>query len=581
MEGPRLNRYSVSMWFLIPVMLFLLVFSNSLIFIYIEGDDAMSVAYHALGRNDSLQPPYQEYHVLMDKALSLLPADEEILLRAGIGLTSVAAVLMFFLMFRLALTWLAGYQLPAKWLFAMAVLLAIPEFFYLGLLYSPSVIAMCLILAAHLLIRATAPRLQMERSRHVVTWSAVSVVLFALGAAIRWDTVLYGGIIFVDLAFVTGEVRPASWKPSGKAMLVAGMWGCLAIAGWLIILVGLGEDPLTAVRTASLEHELGWRSSPTVIARSLAGMSSLLSPPTLIFGGLGFVVLLRKRSQLLLLIATGLILVFNWLPRGEPKLLFPLWPGILVCVMAGFSALWNQVRFPGAALAVRTGMLTLLLVPWFVGVQVTYGDTCWGPGFECQPFDREARGFNLSVDVAVGSAIPTPEGFRPLLGHAWALFGGERRSLAERYWGTWEETYAALATSDLPLVEEVSEGWSTIKLMQKGFIPHDPSSRLVKDSPIYVRRFMDSSGEEIRVIHLTLLDLTNPDDLASVLHAISERQVVVHLYPASLRKVYNVSPDSLTKISFTAAILDLEQLARDIGLEGYENLQALDPALSP
>jgi len=46
---------------------------------YIEGDDATSIAYHALGRIESLQPHYAGYQGMMDKVLILLPANEALL----------------------------------------------------------------------------------------------------------------------------------------------------------------------------------------------------------------------------------------------------------------------------------------------------------------------------------------------------------------------------------------------------------------------------------------------------------------------------------------------------------------------
>ena len=66
-------------WIWLVVLVFGFVFVRSLTFKYVDGDDASTIAYHALGRNADLQPPYGTYHAGMDVILSVLPAQENIL----------------------------------------------------------------------------------------------------------------------------------------------------------------------------------------------------------------------------------------------------------------------------------------------------------------------------------------------------------------------------------------------------------------------------------------------------------------------------------------------------------------------
>src|SRR5947209_6585769 len=89
-------------WAILVGIFFILVYKISLSFQYTEGDDAMNVVYHALGRRPSSQPPYSPYHGMMDVLLGVLPADEPVLRVATIVLTASAAPAMVLLMLELA-----------------------------------------------------------------------------------------------------------------------------------------------------------------------------------------------------------------------------------------------------------------------------------------------------------------------------------------------------------------------------------------------------------------------------------------------------------------------------------------------
>ena len=96
------------MWPIVVLVAFGAVYSASLTFVYVEGDDAVSIAYHVLGRDSSIQPPYSPYHSLMDSFLSLLPPREPLLRRCAIGVTSAAAPIFVILMLTLFLQWSSG-----------------------------------------------------------------------------------------------------------------------------------------------------------------------------------------------------------------------------------------------------------------------------------------------------------------------------------------------------------------------------------------------------------------------------------------------------------------------------------------
>ena len=115
------------------VLAFALVYSCSLSLVYVEGDDAAIVAYHALGRNPDIQPSYSPYQSMMDALLTVLPAREDTVRRTAMVLTAVSAPALVYLMMLLAFDWSAEIRQHRKWPLVAVMLLTIPEFFYLGM----------------------------------------------------------------------------------------------------------------------------------------------------------------------------------------------------------------------------------------------------------------------------------------------------------------------------------------------------------------------------------------------------------------------------------------------------------------
>ena len=140
-------------WILIVFLVFGAVYSCSLVFTYIDIDDATSLAYHVLGRNESVQPPFERFQMAMDVILSFLPADEPIVRSTAMGVTSLGAIGLTLLLLQLCFECL-GLRTPLeRALLAGALLLASPELIYLGLLYTPMLLGMCFAVGAHLLLR--------------------------------------------------------------------------------------------------------------------------------------------------------------------------------------------------------------------------------------------------------------------------------------------------------------------------------------------------------------------------------------------------------------------------------------------
>ena len=81
-------------WILFVIVLFSVVYQLSGELVYVDGDDATSIAYHLLGRDITQQRPYSPYHGMMDKALSFIPAQENLLRTIAFESTRLANIIM-------------------------------------------------------------------------------------------------------------------------------------------------------------------------------------------------------------------------------------------------------------------------------------------------------------------------------------------------------------------------------------------------------------------------------------------------------------------------------------------------------
>src|SRR5829696_5354035 len=170
-------------WIVITALIFLIIFQFSGTWIYIDGDDATSIAYHVLGRNTSIQPPYSPYQGMMDKLLGLLPSDEPTQRTVAFGITRLASILMVILILALVFDWLQEsgrqYSPSLRAVISVVLLLAVPELFYLGLVYSPTMVAMCFVLFAHLLIKQIVASQALSETRHIFG-TGISIILFGV-----------------------------------------------------------------------------------------------------------------------------------------------------------------------------------------------------------------------------------------------------------------------------------------------------------------------------------------------------------------------------------------------------------------
>ncbi len=536
--------------------LFALIYARSLTFVYIEGDDATSIAYHALGRHAELQPPYSAYQSMMDAVLRALPPEEPVLRVGAMLITALAAPLVVLLMAALAFEW-AGGLITLPWAAAAIFIpLAAPELIYLGLVYTPAMVAMAAAVGAHVMVRVTLRRRKLW-GRDPWLWGAA--VLLGAGAACRWDVAPYGAVVAADIWLGPGLARPGSAGWGRLRMLTAAIWGAVAASAWVaaVTLSGYGLRTLWATIRASgpVEEFPGWLVTA-------ATMQTFATPAMVLLAATGFVVLAKRRHRLTIPVLLGMVLTARFVRYGVPKWFLVATPGIVVCALVGLSNLWQQGTRGWRAMGMRAAAAAAVLLPWAAGVQTVLGDSAYGPGFQVQPFDRPAPG-RMVVRAALGpgALVPTSEGPRPVGGHGWVLLGGGWRDIALAASADRRDAVQVALASGRPLLEDQGQGYITATLAGMGFTTRDAWKRSVGGNFLGERRFFAADGRAVRVLWLRDREsLFAADGVRRLRELAGTDAVVIYGYTSTLRRCYKLAPDSLTQLGATAAQLDLVRL---------------------
>ena len=138
-------------------------------------DDGTTLAYHLLGRNPAIQPPYSAYDSMCDRILSFFTPDYHTLFSVMVGATLVASFFMLFFLTGISASMLSASR-ERMGLYILLFLLAAPEIIYLSMSFKSNIIGFAFILAAHYL--AIKNRALRRNSSFIL-----SVVFFGFGAA--------------------------------------------------------------------------------------------------------------------------------------------------------------------------------------------------------------------------------------------------------------------------------------------------------------------------------------------------------------------------------------------------------------
>jgi hypothetical protein len=228
-------------------------------------------------------------------------------------------------------------------------------------------------------------------------------------------------------------------------------------------------------------------------------------------------------------------------------------------------------------------LVTVLLSPWIMGIRVSSADTSWGPGFQIRRFDvltdlpmetsivqDSIRGRTISVkriafEIGSGSAIPAPEGPRPLGGHGWVLLGGQWKSLVNQLDQERIKAIRQAILMQVPILHDAGTDRVLIHLLRMGFITNDPKDRFSPDG-ISARRFSNKRGEQVIILRLkdrsTLFQLTQLNSLISISQ--KNEMVLYSTYSSTLRKCFNVAPESIQPLGSFSGVLNIDSLRKAI-----------------
>lgn len=571
-------------WALIVLAVFGSVYACSLVFTYFDPDDALAIEYHVLGRNDAVQPPHERFQMAMDAILTLLPADEPILLTTAMGITSIAAIGLALLLLRLCFDWM-DVQVPReRALLAVAVLLAFPEFIYLGLLYTPILVGMCFAIGAHLLLRRTikhAGQYSDVTSRTSLALAA-SGIMMGLGGLFRWDILAYGLVVVLDIALGSlGDVRNRALSMWNRARVVA-VWGIIALVTWLGMELLRGDLPqaIAETRVAAIETSAEFNVGNVMMTASLA---MFFTPAFLVLTLAGWFLLIRKRGPMRWFVVAMSFSAALWPFWSSPKEVLVLVPFLGLLFAYGLSHLWKCCRGRAMKIFLRSATVLLLLAPWFLGVQLLYGDSAWGPGFGLRPFTHpQGQGIqNARIALGDGAGFPTFEGPRPFFGHASVLLAGKWRELAKLQEEEHLMAVRKAIQDTLPYVVIMHyDAFQMNYFARMGYTTSDPDLGRVVDHPDstyrsglggsvttgwatlpVVRRLNNSSGQQRILMYFALPRIVK--DTGSVLLTIQNagsEKVLVWGEPGVMRRLFLFAPEALQELGPHTALLDLRLL---------------------
>lgn len=554
-------------WILVVVIAYLTVYHFVGTLVYIEGDDATSIAYHVQGRNISIQPPYSPYHGMMDKLLSILPSDETVVRTAAFELTRIANIVMLIFMLMLAFDWLKSfgkvYSQKQQAVMVLVLLLATPELFYFGLVYAPTLVAMCFVLASHLLLRWQQHVWIRQPMQHVGQ-VILSVALFGLGISFRWNVLTYGLVIAADIFFSQHADR-------SRNLRAAIIWGSAALfAAYLMIRFsgyGLANIQNSFGTILFVINQAGTSSvSDLSLSESLMRIILTLSPlltPALAIGILiGSYQLLRTRSWFGFTLLLGILSILPWVRSGVPKFIITVLPVLVTTFLLGIDIILNSLKKDVPyRIPVLSFLVGCLFFPWLVGIQVNREGTAWGPGFEIKSYDyEEIQGISLRPVIGSGMAFPTPEGPRAFYGHAFVLFRDWKIFVEKQS----QERLAAVNAAieqDVPLLVL---GWSPDyylnDLYVMGFETIDPYNHPASNGFFTERRFINSQGQQTSILYREVEN----DEVADLVNQLtgdpSAAKFVVIGYSQTMRALYLQYPDALQKLGENSAILDVDPL---------------------
>lgn len=556
-------------WILVIVVAFLAVYAFSLTFVSIDGDHSSALTYHLVERNTDLQRPYFFYHGMMDVILSIVPANYDLIQTFSLGITAFAAIILVILIIILVFDWMEQLEISpkSKGLIVLVLLLASPEYFFFGLIYNPTAIAMSLVILAHLLMRSIVKNTKSEDglSASYLIIGLISAILFGLGTSFRWNIGLYGAIIFADIVILHFQLHQVKFARDGIGQFVRGRfsvyvgWGIIAVVSAVLAIFASGyniDDIVLQLSDVENAYE-------GIGVETLKNLLPFFTPAFVVMALVGFVALLKQKSALIVVILVGWVLMIPIFVSGVPKQLLPAIPGAILCAAIGFQVIWNGLKSQYPKYALRIVLITILVAPWLIGVSIVEEDAQYGIWFEAMSYERDViDDEGVVFHLGAGRAYNTPEGFRPLFGYGFVLFG-EWRPFLQDFDLAYDAIVQQSIDMNLPIVvTQFPISYEVNRLLELGFTTESQEYDLLAiDNKFTERIFTNDAGQSITVIFYEIHygePIEELDDLTSLVSLYDT--VIWRGYMHTLHHAYLSVPSALIPIAPNAAIFDLNQL---------------------
>ena len=496
-------------------------------------DDGTTLAYHLLGRNPAIQPPYSAYDSMCDRILSFFTPDYHTLFSVMVGATLVASFFMLFFLTGISASMLSASR-ERMGLYILLFLLAAPEIIYLSMSFKSNIIGFAFILAAHYL--AIKNRALRRNSSFIL-----SVVFFGFGAACRWNLAVYALPLFADVLMAEYQhEKKINWV---RALL----WGTCLIVSFVLFVYVSGYDIAQIKQVVIWGKEYTEGTDYQLIAMLAAGIN-MFTPAMLVglFAG-AMIIFARPRKHLRVVLFTLLSLpMFFYLGFStNPKSLLTLFPAFVAIFATGVDTiLYTSNR--GRKLAGYL-MIAFLAIPWCLGVQVNSDTTMWGPGFDIKTSSSGKVDFGKRLDDRMsvkdvrivfgdGFAISAPEGVRPLWGNAYVLFGRQVQALNRKMGKEVETVISTASTKHADIYTDRGNPLLLAGLCKMKFVTAD-SSLQAKD--IITRTFSNGIDTVIVKRPTSTGNIQNFELLDTVL---SKNFVAHFTYTSQLAKFISKAP---------------------------------------
>ncbi|MEI8279389.1 MAG: hypothetical protein WCG87_06470 [Bacteroidota bacterium] len=544
---------------LILIPLFLVIYAFCLTFQYVEGDDAYSVFFHALGRNKNIEGPYSPYQGMMDWVLWLLPANETIVRIVAISIHAVFGIIFPIVTIKLGKTFEIFKESKNNTILFFVFLIPFinPEYIFFGIYYQCSTIALSLILIAHMMLKSAYLK---EKKLTSIIFAAI---VFGIGVCFRWDTGLYLFVIMIDLYMVyTDNLKRKDKIISGigKVILTATLSGL----GVLLFVYAEGygiNDILFRIAFAKefVEHEHHVISWMINIGSSL----SVFTPFVVLFFLIGcFVLVKRKKPLLLILFIVAYVPVLKFYPTEilNPRRIINAIPMLMMICYVGFNYMFVLLAsYKSTAYVLGT---IIAFIPWIIGVQVNTDNTMWGPGFDVKRHEIHKKKAGKTLEdidkriqikdvkfVFLGDGFAVPfEGPRPIWGYYDVIFGGKWRKLLNYMNDERDAMLAVVKKEHIPILQQDFGVNMSINLLRDGYTTLEKKGGKQIDSNVFIRRFFKGTDTVTFMYPLTYFHLSIIDSayIHRCMKAIHSPTLGLYVYSTSiLMEMKNSYPDKV------------------------------------